>query len=112
MELEILAEEQDVTRLVLRGKLDTPGVDAVETRVNASLSRGGHAIVDLSHVTFLSSLGVRMLISAAKMLDRRGSTLVLVAPQPLVEQALRHSGLADLLPVRADVAAALELLAS
>jgi anti-sigma B factor antagonist len=110
MELDVLEESPTMTRLALKGRLDTAGVDRVETRLNATLSRGKHAVVDLSEVTFLASMGIRMLIAAAKMLNRRGSRLVLVAPRPLVDQALKHSSLDEIIPVAQDMEGAKALL--
>lgn len=110
MELEILEESPALTRIALKGQLDTPGVDRIETRVNAILARGGDAVIDLSGVTFLASLGIRLLVSVAKMLDRRGKKLVLVAPRPIVDEALRHSSIDDLIPVVPDVEGAKALL--
>ena len=107
--VELVRESPEVTQLRITGRLDTPGIDAVEPRFHALLARG-HGIVDLSGVTFLASLGIRMLITAAKRLDKRGNKLVLVAPRALVDQALKHSSIDDIIPVAADVEAALALL--
>lgn len=109
MDIETIEQTPDRTRIQLRGRLDTPGVDRIETRLNAALRTGGHGIIDLSEVTFLSSLGVRLLIGAAKLVHKRGARLVLVAPPGLVAQALEHSSLDQILPVvgRLDEAEAL-----
>jgi anti-anti-sigma factor len=112
MELEIVERSDTLVRLALTGRLDTGGVDAVETRFNAALGRSGHVVVDLSGVTFLSSMGVRLLLTAAKVLDRRGARLVLAAAQPLVEQALRHAAIDEIIPVVADTEEAQALLGS
>lgn len=112
MELVIQEDTAEFTRLVLRGRLDTAGVDRVEIKFNASLPREKHGIVDLSEVTFLASMGIRMLIAAARMLDRRGKRLVLIAPRPLVDQALRHSSIDDIIPVAPDLESARALLGS
>ena len=48
------------------GALGTLGVDQIETRFTASIVPSGkHALVDLSGVTFLSSMGIRMLVATA-----------------------------------------------
>ena len=112
MELEILEQSPTVTRLALKGRLDTAGVDKVETRLNAALARDKHGIVDLSGVTFLASMGIRMLISAAKMQSRRGKQLILIAPGPLVDQALKHASLDEIIPVARDLAGAMALIGS
>jgi anti-anti-sigma factor len=110
MELEIAERSDTLTRLVLRGRLDTPGVDAIEARMNAALARGGNVVVELAEVTFLSSLGIRLLISTAKLVARGKGRMVLAGPKPLVDQALRHSSIEDLIPVAPDLAGALALL--
>ena len=112
MELEILEQSPNLTRVALKGRLDTAGVDRIEARLNATLARGTNGLIDLSDVTFLSSLGIRLLITVAKMLDRRGNRLVLVAPRPLIDQALKHSSLDEIVPVASDVDEALALLTS
>jgi anti-anti-sigma factor len=110
MELEILEQSPELTRLALKGRLDTAGVDKVETRLNAALGRDKDGVVDLSQVSFLASMGIRMLINAAKMQQRRGKRLVLIAPGPLVEQALKHTSLDEIIPVARDLAGAMTLL--
>lgn len=112
MDFEIVEASPTLTRVALKGRLDTPGVDRIETRFGAALANGGHGVVDLSEVTFLASLGIRMLITAAKSLERRGNRLVLVAPRPLIDQALRHSSVDQIIPVARDFDAALEVLQS
>jgi anti-anti-sigma factor len=112
MELEILEQSPTLTRLSLKGRLDTAGVDKVEARLNAALAQDKNGVVDLSGVTFLASMGIRMLIAAAKMLSRRGKKLILIAPRPLVDQSLKHTALDDIIPVAPDFEGALALLRS
>ena len=112
MELEIVERTDALTRIALTGRMDSPGVDQVGPQLEAALAQGGDGVLDLSGVSFLSSLGVRLLITTAKRLDRRGSRLVLVAPGPLVGQALRHASIDEIIPVAADVEGARSLLGS
>ena len=111
MQLNIIEQSPELILVGLVGRLDTAGVDQVETRFNAALHATRNAIVDLSAVEFLSSMGVRMLLAAAKALARGGRRMVLVAPRPLVEGALRHTAIDEIIPVRADMAGARELCA-
>jgi anti-anti-sigma regulatory factor len=47
-----------VVKVTLAGRLDTTGVDRVETRFVASIvPRSSSAIVDLSQVDFIGSMG-------------------------------------------------------
>ena len=84
--------------------------EAIETRFTA-LAAGGRqtTIVDLREVTFLASLGIRMLVSSARTLVKSGAKLVLLGPQPAVRLALEGTGLTALLPIAADDGEALLL---
>jgi len=98
-------------RIALVGRLDTPGVDQIETRFTAGVVAGGRdALVDLTQVTFVSSMGIRMLLATARSLNLRKAKMVIYGAQPLVRESLDHVGLPDLLPVVADEAQALACL--
>jgi anti-sigma B factor antagonist len=103
MEISQLGDDQ--VKVTLKGRLDTPGVDRVETRFVAALVPGGrHALVDLSQVEFIGSLGVRMFISAARSLSRKNARLILVSPQSQVREVFDHVSLSDIIPIFADEA--------
>jgi anti-anti-sigma factor len=111
MEMTVQEQSETITRVALNGRLDTAGVDQIETRFNAVIApRGKGAIVDLSNVTFLSSMGVRMLLTMARTLSRRGARLVVQSPQPLVLESIRHTALDEIVPVADDEAAARALM--
>jgi anti-anti-sigma factor len=112
MELEIKNQSDQITYLALRGRLDTTGVDEVELKFTShTVPRGKPLLLDMSEVTFLSSLGMRMLLTVAKALDRRGAKTVLLSPQPAVQQVLNLSGFDQLMPVHNDEGTALAFLA-
>ena len=95
----------------LVGTLDIDGVRAVELKFTASTaSRRTHAIVDLSQVTFIASLGMGMLVGVARALAAGKHRLVLLAPQPHVASALRTARLESLMPIAVDLDAARALL--
>jgi anti-anti-sigma factor len=56
-------------------------------------------LVDLSELEYIASLGLRMLITAAKALLRHGLKLVLLGPQLHVEEVFRSTGFDQLMPV-------------
>lgn len=101
----------NATKIALQGRLDTPGVDQIETRFTASIVPGAkHAVVDLSDVTFVSSMGIRMLISTARSLSLKKGKMILFGAQPLVKESLEHVSISDVIPLVATEAQALELL--
>ena len=107
MQLRLEEMTEGVLNVSLIGRLDTPGVDAVETRLTAHLvPRGARAMIDLSQVTFIGSGGIRMFITIARALGRKGGKLVLYGAQPLVAQVFDTTSLNEIVPVRADATAA------
>jgi len=107
MKMEIVEPRDDIVNVALIGRLDTPGVEQIETRLTASLvPRGARAIIDLSQVEFVGSLGIRMFITIAKALARKQGKLVLYAPQPLVQQVFETTSLHDIVPISPDAGAA------
>ena len=112
MELENKYHSDQITYLALRGRLDTAGVEEIELKFTSNaVPRAKPFLLDMSEVTFLSSLGLRMLLTVAKALDRRGAKTVLLSPHPAVREVLKISGFDQLMPVYNDAGTALAFLA-
>ena len=85
--------------VALSGRLDIAGAEVVALPL-ATLAGGKQGlIIDMSGVSFLASIGIRHLVSAAKSQSRRGGRLVLLNPNSLVVEVLTSSGLTNLLPI-------------
>jgi anti-sigma B factor antagonist len=107
MQMQIGDAGQGIVNVALIGRLDTPGVSHLETRLTAHVvPRGVRAIVDLSQVEFVGSLGIRMFITIARAAARNGGKVVLYGAQPSVAQVFETTSLNEIVPVRADAAAA------
>ena len=105
-----MTEADGVVNVALAGRLDTAGVDKIETKLTAGVvPRGARTIVDLSQVEFAGSLAIRMFISIAKAVAKKSGKLVLYAPQPLVQQVFETASLADIVPISTDAASATAL---
>lgn len=110
MNMNLVEIGPDANRIVLDGRLDAAGTDEIGLRFTASVSPiDRHAIVDLGAVPFVSSLGIRLLLTVARSLERRGRRLVLVNPQPSVMSVFETVALGTLIPIAADEAEALTL---
>ena len=109
MEMQV-RDADGVVHIALVGRLDTPGVDQIETKFTARLVPAGvSGVVDLSQVDFVGSLAIRMFISVSRALARKQRKLVLYAPQKLVNQVFESVALDTIVPVAADHASALAL---
>ena len=102
-----ISEDDGLVKVRLTGRLDTPGVDAIETRLTGAIvPRSARTIVDMSEVEFIGSLGLRMFITIARALNLRKGKMVLYAPQAFVAQVFETASLGDIIPVRPDAASA------
>jgi anti-anti-sigma factor len=99
-------------KIALVGRLDSASVGQVETPFTAELV-GGHAHValDLRRLDFLSSLGIRLLLSAGRVVTRRGGKVVLFGAQPMVGEVMTTMALDSVLPMVATEDEALARLA-
>lgn len=108
MELVVVDGAGASKRLVLTGRLDAAGAEKVEVAFTAQVRAArGPALVDLAGVSFVGSLGIRMLIAAARVADRAGGKLMIFGVQPAVAEVFRTVALDDLIAVLPDEAAAL-----
>ncbi len=98
MQIAINDSGSSVT-LVLTGRLDITGADVVALPLATLSGAKDSILVDMAGVDFIASIGLRHLVSAAKAVGRRGGTLVLINPRPVVVEVITTSGLDDLLPI-------------
>jgi len=110
--MTVLETGDDVTHVALSGPLDLAGVAAVERRfVIQTAVRRHPTIVDLSKVELLASIGIGMLVEAARGLRLHGRKLVLLAPTPPVERVLAATHVIEILPIARTLDEARALLA-
>jgi anti-anti-sigma factor len=111
MEMRVLETGEDWVHIGLSGRLDIAGVDEIESIFYAAFAPSSrHAVVDLSDVAFVSSMGIRMLVTGAKTAARRNRKLVLFGPTEVVKTAIVATGVDKIIPIVADKPAAMELL--
>jgi anti-anti-sigma factor len=111
-EVRTVGSNDDISHVVLTGRLDIEGVGKVEMPLTAAtVSRRKPAVVDMSGVDFLGSLGIGMLVRCAVSLQRTGARLVLFGCQPLVQKSLETTKVNAVLPAVESEAAALQLIA-
>ena len=100
VEMDVAGLENGLTKIVLTGRLDTPAVDRIEARFAASVVGAKQsAIVDISRVDFITSMGIRMFITVARSLALRKAKLAIYGAQPMVNGVFEHVSLNEIIPV-------------
>jgi anti-sigma B factor antagonist len=111
MEIAVTEDGVRTLRAALTGRFDAKGAEAVEGDFSGRIGKAGrNVLIDMSGVSFVGSLGIRLLISAARALSRAGHRLVLFGVQPAVAEVFATIALDELIPIAPDEAAALATL--
>ena len=106
-----ITEESGLTKAKLLGRLDTATVNRVELAFTAGIvPKGRHTLVDLTEATFIASLGIRMLLTVARSLNRAGARLMLFGAGPEIMEILETTAIPDIIPVFATEAEAVAAL--
>ena len=111
MQLEATERTDGITQVGLIGRLDVSGLHGVDMKFHAATAaRSQPAVVDLSGLEYIASLGMGMLISCAQSLKRKGHAMVLVGAYGDVDTAQRRAGIDQAIPMAADVDEALRII--
>jgi anti-anti-sigma factor len=104
-------EENGIVSIVIKGRLDADSSAEAETVVKEAL--GGEAnrlLFNLGELEYLSSAGLRVLLSAAKEMRRRDGKIVLCDLNEFVKEIFEVSGFQSLIPIAETVDSGIEIL--
>jgi len=100
MQLQYKELEKNIRMIKLTGQLDILGTGEIETKFTGYCSGDKvRAIVDLTEVDFLASIGIRLLTLTAKSVASRGGRMVLLNPTPEVKNILEITGIPAIIPM-------------
>jgi anti-sigma B factor antagonist len=107
MDMEVEELKDGVTIVVLRGRLDSAGVEAVDVSFTSVAAAKHAVVVDLSQVNFLTSRAIRMLVLGARAVTNRGGKLALLSSNEWVDFILDAAQIRQFIPVRRNRSAAI-----
>ena len=84
--------------LALEGRLDTMTSPDLEAELNKSLAGADSLTLDLSKLDYISSAGLRVLLSAHKLMSARGG-LKVTNVNEIVREVFEVTGFADILTI-------------
>jgi anti-anti-sigma factor len=103
MELQYNELENGIRVIKLIGTLDMQGTFSVEVQFSRFCAGDHvHVLVDLSKVTYLSSIGIPMLINTARSVASQGGRMGLVSPIYDVHRVLEITGVPQIIPIYHD----------
>jgi anti-sigma B factor antagonist len=100
IELNVIQLDDRLTHLAIVGRLDIAGLHAIDVKFHGyTAARHRPALVDISGLEFITSLGMGMFVSCARSLQRWGAKMVLLNPRPEVEEVLKAVGIDQGVPI-------------
>ncbi|WP_029231657.1 STAS domain-containing protein [Butyrivibrio sp. VCB2006] len=89
--------EKDLN-ISLEGRLDTMTAPDLETQLTASLGGVENLVFDLAKLEYISSAGLRVLLSAQKTMNKQGTMVVRNATEE-VKEIFEVTGFSDILTI-------------
>ena len=102
----------NILKIKLTGPLDIAGASEIDTPFSVIAGSQKKVVVDLSGVSFLASIGIRVLVVTARTLGSKGGRLVVYSPSAEALRVLRATGIDKIIPIAADEAAAVAAFAT
>ena len=97
MTIEKIAEGNKLT-IALSGRLDTTTAPKLETELKQNISGVKELVLDLAALEYLSSAGLRVLLSAQKVMNRQGHMVVRNVNEIIME-IFEVTGFVDVLTI-------------
>lgn len=107
MRLDQVGLPGGILKVKLSGPLDIAGAGEIEAPFSAISSKSDKVIVDFKDVTFLASIGIRLLVKAARNIAKRNGRLVVFSATDDARKVLRSTGIDSIVLVVVDEAAAI-----
>lgn len=107
----IQKEENGIIFVTIKGRLDADSaLEAEKTVENALEGDIDRMLFDLGALDYLSSAGLRVLLSAAKEIKRRDGKIVLCSLTQFVKEIFEVSGFESLIPITDSVESGVKVL--
>jgi anti-sigma B factor antagonist len=108
MKIEYTELEDGIRLIKLSGRLDLNGTYSVEIQfVRHCDGENARVLVDLSDVSFLSSVGIPMLVNTARSVVKRGGKIAFLRPSENVIRVLDLVGVPQVIPIYDDLDSAI-----
>jgi len=104
-------EENGIVTIAIKGRLDADSSPEAEKVVKEALEgQSTRVLFNLGALEYLSSAGLRVLLSTAKEMRRREGKIVLCSLNEFVKEIFEVSGFQSLIPIVDSVESGIEVL--
>ena len=99
MHFAVESLDNGITCVSLSGSLDIEGAQKIDPQMAKTAKDCQWLVVDMMHVDYLASFGIRTLISTAQTVQKNGGRMVIANPQAMVEDILRNMVIDKIIPL-------------
>jgi len=104
MKIQYTELENNIRLIELNGRLDLNGTFSIEVQfVRYCQGENLRVIVDMEKVSYLSSVGIPMLVNSAKAVTAKGGKFCFVRPADSVKKVFDLVGVQQTIPIFKDV---------
>ncbi len=97
MKLNVNVTGTELT-IEMEGRLDTTTSPALETEINDKIQGVTLLVLDMEHLEYLSSAGLRVILSAQKKMNKQGK-MVIKNVKELIMEVFEVTGFSDILTI-------------
>ena len=90
--------EGTVLTFAVEGRIDTTTAPDLEKELKGSLGNASELIIDFKDVEYISSAGLRVLLSAQKIMNKQGSMKLIGVSEDIME-IFEVTGFSDILTI-------------
>lgn len=101
MDKKITTNGTEVTA-ALGGRLDTASAPELEAALGSFLADAEHFVLDFAELNYISSAGLRVLLSLQKKMNAKKGTMVLRHVNEMVMEVFEVTGFTDILTIEND----------
>jgi len=94
------SENNQLITLALSGRIDTITAPELQKSFLKEIEVSNRVILDFAEVSYISSAGLRVLLSGAKIAKAKGGEQVLSNVTKDIKEVFQMTGLADILNIR------------
>ena len=107
-------EQKDGVSIInVQGRIDASNSGQIHEKIMEEVEKGqNNIIVNFSQVAYISSAGLRILIYASKVIDKKSGSFCLCSVNSNIEKIFQISGLIGLFHIHKDVSSSLDVIKS
>ena len=92
------SKENDILNVALEGRLDTTTAPQLDSEIKTDIEGVTSLVIDMKDLEYISSAGLRVLLSAQKVMNRQGE-MKITNVNEIVNEVFEVTGFADILTI-------------